>query len=190
MSFPFHDNRPGIPPLDPERLTSGLRDAVDGFRNFLDSRGPQPRAARGNVRAAVLALLLEGPQYGYQIIQQITERSGGTWKPSPGSVYPTLQLLLDEGLVRAEESEGRKTYSLTESGREVAEASAAEGVPWLPQEQDTRDAATPVTLATAGTRLAQATGQVASNGTPEQITEAAELLEETRRKIYAILARA
>ncbi|MFY0022555.1 PadR family transcriptional regulator, partial [Acinetobacter baumannii] len=72
---------------------------------------------KGDVRSAVLSLLLEEPMHGYQIIREIEERSGGSWKPSPGSVYPTLQLLTDEGLVRAEESGGRKTYSLTEEGR-------------------------------------------------------------------------
>ena len=88
------------------------------------------RMGRGDVRTAVLALLAEKPMHGYQIIQQIEERSGGSWKPSPGSVYPTLQLLADEGLIRAEESNGRKTYSLTEEGREVADAAAEKSAPW------------------------------------------------------------
>ena len=75
-----------------------------------------PRMGRGDVRAAVLALLAEQPMHGYQIIREIEERSGGSWKPSPGSVYPTLQLLADEGLISAEESNGRKIYSLTDGG--------------------------------------------------------------------------
>src|SRR3954454_4068329 len=82
------------------------------------------RVGRGDVRAAVLALLAEQPMHGYQIIHEIEERSGGSWKPSPGSVYPTLQLLADEGLIRAEESNGRKTFSLTEEGRAEAESTA------------------------------------------------------------------
>ena len=85
---------------------------------------------RGDVRAAVLALLAEQPMHGYQIISEIDERSGGAWKPSAGSVYPTLQLLADEGLISAEEADGRKTYSLTEAGRAEAEASADRSAPW------------------------------------------------------------
>jgi DNA-binding PadR family transcriptional regulator len=86
--------------------------------------GRGPKAKRGNVRAAVLALLTEEPRNGYQIIQAINERSGGAWKPSPGAVYPALSQLADEGLIRGEEGEGRKTFHLTDAGvragREVA----------------------------------------------------------------------
>jgi hypothetical protein len=80
--------------------------------------GPQrQRAARGDVRSAILALLSEEPRHGYQIIQDITERSGGQWKPSPGSVYPALSALQDEGLVDDEKIDGRRVFSLTASGR-------------------------------------------------------------------------
>ena len=93
-------------------------------------RGPRhqrgPRAGRGDVRSAVIALLAEQPMHGYQIIQEIGKRSGGAWKPSPGSVYPTLQQLEDEGLVRAEEQEGRRVYRLTEEGQRVATERADE----------------------------------------------------------------
>ncbi len=83
-----------------------------------DRQGPKAtRAGRGDVRSAVLALLTEEPMHGYQIIQEIGRRSGGAWKPSPGSVYPTLQQLEDEGLVRADEQEGRRVYRLTDAGR-------------------------------------------------------------------------
>jgi Fe2+ or Zn2+ uptake regulation protein len=91
--------------------------AVEELRSRFEKRSGS-RAGRGEVRSAVLALLAERPMHGYQIIREIEERSGGSWKPSAGSVYPTLQLLADEGLIRAEESNGRKIYSLTEAGRE------------------------------------------------------------------------
>src|SRR3984885_8518286 len=91
-----------------------------------------PRAKRGDVRAAALALLAEGPMNGYQIIQEIGERSGGVWRPSPGSVYPALQQLEDEGLIRAEAGEGgRRAYQLTDEGRQYAASHADElRAPW------------------------------------------------------------
>ena len=88
---------------------------------FRPERGRGRRGARrGDVRAAVLALLLERPMHGYELIQQIEERSGGVWRPSPGSIYPTLQLLADEGLVSGDESGGRRLFTLTDAGREEA----------------------------------------------------------------------
>ena len=91
-----------------------------------------PRAKRGDVRAAALALLAEQPMNGYQIIQEIGERSGGVWRPSPGSIYPALQQLEDEGLIRAEAGEGgRRAFQLTDEGRAYAAAHSAElTAPW------------------------------------------------------------
>ena len=86
------------------------------------------RAGRGDIRAAILALLAEEPMHGYQIIQELAERTGGVWRPSPGSVYPTLQQLEDEELVRETASEsGKRVYELTDAGREQAAAAPA---PW------------------------------------------------------------
>ncbi len=150
------------------------------------------RVGRGDVRAAILSLLAEQPMHGYQIIQQIEERSGGSWKPSPGSVYPTLQLLTDEGLIEVEESGGRKTYSLTEAGR--AEAEDADR-PWAADTADSgqgadagRSGGFHGALPQAGAHLAQAAMQVGRTGTPEQIQQAVEVIDDARRKLYAILA--
>src|SRR6188472_4443264 len=85
-------------------------------------RGRGRGARRGDVRSAILALLAESPMHGYQIITELGERSGGEWRPSAGSVYPTLQQLEDEGLVRSEASDGRRVMALTDAGREAAEA--------------------------------------------------------------------
>ncbi len=85
---------------------------------------------RGDVRAAILALLAEEPMHGSQIITELTERSGGVWRPSPGSVYPTLQALEDQGLVTADKSEGRRVFSLTAEGRTAAEEVADGPAPW------------------------------------------------------------
>ena len=144
-----------------------------------------PRMGRGDVRSAVLHLLAEKPMHGYQIIQEIAERSGGAWKPSPGSVYPTLQLLADEGLISATESNGRKTYSLTEEGRIVAEAEPT--APW--DGHGAREKGRASALPKAGIELAQATAQVGRSGTPAQIDEAVAVLDEARRRIYSILAK-
>src|SRR5688572_9207401 len=94
--------------------TGGLWDMMEQLRGQFEQKGGGTRMGKGDVRSAVLALRAEKPMHGYQIIQEIDDRSGGSWKPSPGSVYPTLQLLADEGLIKAEESNGRKTYSITE----------------------------------------------------------------------------
>ena len=135
--------------------------------------------------------------HGYQIIQQIEERSGGSWKPSPGSVYPTLQLLTDEGAVEVEEEGGRKTYSITEAGR--AEASDRPA-PWQGQQTGAAGesaagshSARPSgpgfgALPKAGANLAQAAMQVGRTGTPEQVQQAVDIIDEARRKLYAILA--
>lgn len=162
----------------------GVWQAVEDFRSRFEKRSGT-RAGRGGLRSAVLALLAERPMHGYQIIREIEERSGGSWKPSAGSVYPTLQLLADEGLVSAEESNGRKIYSLTEAGRDEA-ASAETQAPW-----DSADKAQGPgfgALPKAGMELAQAAAQVGRTGTSKQVQEAVKVLEEARRRLYSILA--
>src|SRR5258705_9560656 len=104
------------------------------------------RGQRPNVRPAILALLLERPMHGYEMIQELESRTGGIWRPSPGSIYPTLQLLEDEGLIEAEANGGRKRYVLTDAGRPESEQ-AALNAPWqelgddtVSEAQDYRDA--------------------------------------------------
>ncbi|MEV4438611.1 PadR family transcriptional regulator, partial [Streptomyces sp. NPDC049577] len=87
------------------------------------------RARRGDVRASILALLRDRSMHGYEMIQEIAERSGGTWRPSPGSVYPTLQLLEDEGLITSASEGGKKLFTLTDAGRAEAEVGAE--APWV-----------------------------------------------------------
>lgn len=166
-------------------LGAGVWEAVDQLRTVFEQRPATPRMSRGDVRAAVLALLAERPMHGYQIIQEIEERSGGSWKPSAGSVYPTLQLLSDEGLISAEEAGGRKTYSLTEAGRADADAGSARSAPWksVPKEGVRATA-----LPKAGVELAQAAAQVARTGTPEQVQQAVDVIDDARRRLYALLA--
>ncbi|GHD52925.1 PadR family transcriptional regulator [Mycetocola manganoxydans] len=164
--------------------TDGMWQIMDQLRSTFDKR-PSGRMGKGDVRAAVLALLAENPMHGYQIIREIEERSNGSWKPSAGSVYPTLQLLADEGLITAEELNGRKTYTLTEAGREVI-AESESAAPWESSGSDEKTGFT--ALPKAGVELAQAAAQVGRSGSPEQVKQAVTVLDEARRRLYAILA--
>ena len=158
---------------------------MEQLRSTFEKRPGTSRMGRGDVRAAVLALLAKKPMHGYQIIREIEERSNGTWKPSAGSVYPTLQLLADEGLISAEESNGRKTYALTEAGREVV-AGSDTTAPWETAGGDDKSGFG--ALPKAGVELAQAAAQVGRTGSPEQVREAVTVLDDARRRLYSILA--
>jgi len=143
------------------------------------------RIRRGNVRAAILGLLNERPMHGYEMIQELESRTGGIWRPSPGSVYPTLQLLEDEGLITAEQTEGRKRFALTEAGQAEAEQ-AAQNAPWNEYGDDTVSQAQDYRDAVFG--IMNALRQVGFSGTDEQRARALEVLQETKRKLYALLA--
>lgn len=146
------------------------------------------KAKRGDVRAAILALLTEGPRNGYQIIQEIAERSEGGWKPSPGAVYPALQQLTDEGLVVSEENEGgRKAFHLTEAGRAYVDSHPDEvNAPWDEMRPDIDDNTQDVM--DIAKQSAFAMMQILHSGTDAQIREARKALADTRRKLYQILA--
>jgi DNA-binding PadR family transcriptional regulator len=152
------------------------------------ARGPWSRARRGDVRVAILLALADEPMHGYQIMQKLEERSGGAWRPSPGSVYPTLQLLEDQGLVKGEEAEGRRVFSLTEAG-EAEAATLKERVgdsPWGGgAESDPRFA-----LRQAVFALGAAVKQIGMTGSADDGQKALDILREARKKIYALLAEA
>jgi DNA-binding PadR family transcriptional regulator len=145
------------------------------------------KAGRGDVRAAILALLREGPRTGYQIMSDIEDRSAGAWRPSPGAVYPALAQLADEGLIVGEESAGRRTFSLSEAGREYVEQNPdmARGA-WESRAQ--QEAWQVPGLFAEAARLGAGIVQITHVGTPEQVREAERLLERTRRRLYQILA--
>ena len=145
----------------------------------------KPKVGRGDVRAAILHLLAEQPMHGYQIMQELTERTDGVWQPSPGSVYPTLQQLEDEELVRADPQDGKKIYTLTDNGQAKIE-SAEEAPPWERFGSDIHDGL--FDLREVGFAVGAAVMQVGRAGTEDQIDKAKEILEETRRRIYQILA--
>jgi DNA-binding PadR family transcriptional regulator len=147
-------------------------------------RGGRGRGKRGDVRAAILTLLAERPMHGYEMIQEIAERSQNLWRPSPGSVYPTLQLLVDEGLLVARESDGsKKLFELTDEGRAAAEK--IETPPW----EEIAEGADPghVNLRAAMGQLFGAAAQSAHTATAEQQQRIVEILNNARREIYGIL---
>ena len=148
--------------------------------------GRGPKVGRGDVRAAILALLTEEPMHGYQIITELTERSGGVWRPSPGSVYPTLQAMEDQGLVTASKSEGRRVFSLTDEGRATADAAGDGPAPW----EDAARGANRSLVDLRGLMMAvgAAVMQMGRAGSEQQIKAVGEILDETRRRIYLILA--
>jgi DNA-binding PadR family transcriptional regulator len=143
------------------------------------------RARRGNVRAAILALLAERPMHGYEMIQELTNRTGGVWRPSPGSVYPALQMLEDEGLISSQEAEGKRLFSLTEAGRAEAERGPSQA-PW----DEVAEGVDPTNLKLRDTafQVGGAVMQVATAGSEAQKAKALEVLTEARRRIYSILA--
>jgi DNA-binding PadR family transcriptional regulator len=148
--------------------------------------GPHGRARRGNVRAAILAVLAEQPMHGYEVMQQLETRSGGMWRPSPGSVYPTLQLLEDQGLVRSEKLDGRRVFSLTDEGKAEAETITAHGEPWATSQSGPEGARFRMHGATI--QLMAAVRQVGMAGSQEQIDKTLEILAEARKRIYGLLA--
>lgn len=155
-----------------------------GFGGPMFGRGP--KVGRGDVRAAIIALLAEEPMHGYQIITELTERSGGVWRPSPGSVYPTLQVMEDQGLVTADKSEGRRVFNLTDEGRTAADAAGDGPAPW---EEAARGAdRSLVDLRGLMGEVGAAIMQVGQAGSDQQVKAVGEILSETRRRIYLVLA--
>lgn len=143
-----------------------------------------PRARRGDVRTGILAVLAEQPMHGYDVIRELESRSGGRWRPSPGSVYPTLQMLEDEGLVRSEGKDGRRVFEITDAGREALAARQGDTPPWEGEDDPMHE------LRNAAFQLGAAAMQVSGTGTPEQIAETKKILDDARKKIYGILAEA
>ncbi len=155
-----------------------------GFPAFGAQRG---RRGRGDVRLVVLGLLAEEPMHGYQLLREVARRSRGTWRLSPGSVYPTLSALEEEGLVVADDGGGRRSYRLTDAGRaELAEHADEYAALW-----DESEDLSPHgwhDLAGLVAQVGAAAVQVGSEGTEQQRERAAELLEDARRSLYRLLA--
>ncbi|MFD8479735.1 PadR family transcriptional regulator [Kitasatospora sp. NPDC059673] len=172
-----------MPPFGPGFGPRGRGFGGHGMRGHGGRRGG--RARRGDVRASLLALLRERPMHGYEMITEIGERTGGIWRPSPGSVYPTLQLLEEEGLIKANEESGKKLFELTEQGR--AEAEQGPESPWDEAgRQGDWEAVQEVGAALAA--VDHAVRQVMMTGTEEQRAKGLAVLAEAKKKLYLILA--
>ena len=178
---PFHPHtddtlsveRPG------SRRMRGLGGRIGGHGHGRP-HGGRFQMRRGIIRDAILGLLAEQPMHGYQVMQELSERSGGRWHPSAGSIYPTLQQLEDEGLVTAEDRDGRKTFALTEAGQAAATAVPADR-PWT--RHDGRN-----DLGSLIRELNVAATQVNRVGSPAARDEAGKLLTDARRALYRLLA--
>ena len=185
--------RGGPGPWGPGPFQFEMRGGPFGPPRFRGPGGRGPRVRRGDVRAAILDLLAEGQENaqswnGYQIIQEIGERTQGVWRPSAGSVYPALQQLEDEGLITAAAGEDRRrNYTLTDEGRAYVQAHAAElKAAWDAVTGSVDDAA--VQMHNLARQVAMATVQVAQAGTPAQVQQASKILADTRKALYRILA--
>lgn len=185
----------------PDFVVGFSEDARDRDPGFGGPRGPRGfggpgprhggrrghRARRGDIRQAILLLLAEEPRNGYGLMQEVEERSGGVWRPSPGSVYPALAQLEDEGLVTASEGEGRKAFTLTEEGTAHVEANRERmGTPWETVGKGGSNELSE--LRDASQALGMAAMQVAQTGSDEQLKAAKEIVDEARRGLYRLLA--
>jgi DNA-binding PadR family transcriptional regulator len=138
--------------------------------------------ARGNVRGLLLAGLLEGAAHGYELMRRLEQRSGGRWRPSPGSVYPLLQALVGEGLVTGQDEGGRKVYALTEQGRGLADASGLHELATGGGDAPHHD------LHDEVKQLHLAARQVGTVGGSDQVDQAVEIVRGARQALYRLLA--
>lgn len=176
-------HRHGAPPWT-DFVDTGYMD-----QRFLEKAwGGGRRMRRGDVRGEVLSALLDGPAHGYEVIRRLEEKSGGMWRPSPGSVYPTLQMLEDAGLVRAGEEDGRRTYTLTDEGRAEAEQSAGSAHGGHDGRGESQEPGGHFAVKKAVVQLHMAARQLAMSGTPEQVDRAVGVLRQARQALYHILA--
>ena len=152
------------------------------FRDMFGAGRPGAAVRRGEIRPLILAVLLEKPMHGYEVIQELEAQSDGRWRPSAGSVYPTLQQLADEGLVTGADVDGRRTYTLTEAGRTAAQA-ASDRSPWTRGDDDREP-----DIRQIGVQLMGAVMQVHRMGSPVARDEARRILGDARRQMYRLLA--
>lgn len=197
MGYTHHNRFDGAP--DPDALWTML-DTMRGYLPFplqdpRESRQSRPTGPsrserpRVSVHALVLGVLADGPRHGGQIVREIAAQDDSSEAPGAAEIYPELQLLVDDGLATVAETDGRRTFTLTQEGRDEAAAAGdtdADAVaPWdgLSRLFEGRGE-----LPKAGVKLGQAVHQVGIGGSEDQRRRATALLDEARRRIYGILA--
>jgi DNA-binding PadR family transcriptional regulator len=144
--------------------------------------GGARRMRRGDIRRAILVALSDEPAHGYEVMRRLEEMSGGLWRPSPGSVYPHLQMLEDEGMVRSSEQDGSKTYQLTDAGS--AEAAAVPTMPWESAEGE--DVIRQLRHSMG--QLMMAAKQLSGAGDESHIERGIDIIRKARQEIYRLLA--
>lgn len=152
------------------------------FRDIFSEARRGPSIRRGEIRPLILAVLRQKPMHGYEVIQELESQSGGRWRPSAGSVYPTLQQLADEGLVTSTEVDGRRTYTLTDEGQKVA-AETGDRSPWTESDDDQQPDVMRLAM-----QLAGAVVQVQKMGSPRARGEATRILTDARKQMYRLLS--
>lgn len=168
---------------DGRSSTRGVRGRSGDRRGDRDRWGSARRMRGGDIRLAILQALRAAPAHGYEVMKRLEEMSGGLWRPSPGSIYPHLQLLEDEGVVRSAEHDGTRTFTLTAKGS--AEAARDKELPW----ESNRDGGDEIrTLRFAVTQLMSAAKQLSGVGDTAQIQQGIAVIQQARKGIYQILA--
>lgn len=141
------------------------------------------RTRRGDIKYILLTLLAEQPQHGYELIKQLEARYGGFYRPSPGSVYPTLQLLEEGGYLTSEQIEGKRVYTITDSGRQLL--ADRDPIDLIDREDKSQQL---MELKEAIADLGTAVMLVARSSNLERMSRVREMLNKVKREIYAILA--
>ncbi|GAA6615504.1 PadR family transcriptional regulator [Scytonema sp. NUACC26] len=151
--------------------------------------GDEPRTRRGDIKFMLLGLLSERPQHGYELIKELETRRGGFHRLSPGSVYPTLQMLEEGGYLTSEQVDGKRVYTITDSGRQFLSDRN--------QQADSRNTydsfmeskpSELIELRRTLTDLNDAVTQIARSGNLEQALRVRDLLVQVKREIYKFLA--
>jgi DNA-binding PadR family transcriptional regulator len=150
-----------------------------GWRGW--GHGEGPRARRGDVKYFILEVLEQGPRHGYDVISALEQKTGGRYRPSPGSIYPTLQLLEDGGYATSETVDGKRVYTITDAGRALLKGKAPEAEPDRPEEDDLRS---------VFFKLAEAVKQAGNVAGPDEQAKLREILTGARREVYKVLAEA
>ena len=163
-------------------LRHGAGHRSPSFRDIFGQARQGPAIRRGEIRPLILSVLRQKPMHGYEVIQELEAQSGGRWRPSAGSVYPTLQLLADEGLVTSQEVDGRRTYTLTEAGTKAAAETGGRS-PWTESEDDAQPDVMRLAM-----QLAGAVVQVQKMGSPRAKAEATRILSDARKQMYRLLS--